>query len=356
MSLLASLAGIFCMPVAAAAPLARGVEAPHPAVVRIMAPDTGGVAYGSGALVATSGQHGLVVTNWHVVRDAVGQIVVAFPDGFRSVATVLATDADWDLAALAVWRPSVEPIPLAVETPRPGDRLTIAGYGSGQYRSIAGRCTQYVAPGPRQPFEMVELSAPARQGDSGGPILNDRGELAGVLFGSAGGSTTGSYCGRVRWFLARVSDQFQQPADASAMLAAAMLPKPPAPSTNRPVAEPPLRWPQESSGDAVWQPPSPAVAAEPPARAPLTAAIPAEPAFQAGVAEEGTSRNASYDGWKASDAEDVPAALAAEPETVDPLESYAPTRLDQIKTLLAAVGVLAILLHGLRLLSFVQGG
>ena len=43
---------------------------------------------------------------------------------------------------------------------------------------------------------MVELAAPARNGDSGGPILNSRGELAGVLFGSAFGRTTGSYCGR----------------------------------------------------------------------------------------------------------------------------------------------------------------
>ena len=43
---------------------------------------------------------GLVVTNWHVVRDATGQVEVVFPDGFRSAAKVLATDPDWDLAAL----------------------------------------------------------------------------------------------------------------------------------------------------------------------------------------------------------------------------------------------------------------
>ena len=46
------------------------------------------------------------------------------------------------------------------------------------------------------PVEMVELSAAARKGDSGGPILNSRGELAGVLFGAGFGRTTGSYCGR----------------------------------------------------------------------------------------------------------------------------------------------------------------
>jgi hypothetical protein len=51
---------------------------------------------------------------------------------------------------------------------------------------------------------MVEVAVSARQGDSGGPILNSRGELAGVLFGEGHGRTSGSYCGRVRWFLTSV--------------------------------------------------------------------------------------------------------------------------------------------------------
>ena len=111
--------------------------------------------------MAVNQDHGLVVTNWHVVRDATGQIVVAFPDGFRSGATVLRMDRDWDLAALAIWRPNVQPIPLSSEPPKPGDPLTIAGYGSGSYREATGRCTQYVSPGGNNPYEMVELSAGA---------------------------------------------------------------------------------------------------------------------------------------------------------------------------------------------------
>ena len=68
----------------------------------------------------------------------------------------------------------------------------------------SGRCTQYLAPGVDFPHEMVELAAEARQGDSGGPIFNQRGELAGVLFGSGPGYTSGSYGGRVLKFLATV--------------------------------------------------------------------------------------------------------------------------------------------------------
>lgn len=178
-----------------------GVPGIHPAVVRVVAPGQGSVSYGSGTLVDVNGAYGLVITNYHVINEATGNISVVFPDGFYSLATVRKIDREWDLAALSIKRPSVAPVKLAANAPQPGEPLTIAGYGSGNYRAVAGQCTQYVAPGMRMPFEMVELAASARQGDSGGPILNSRGELAGVLFGEGGGRTAGSYCGRVQWFL-----------------------------------------------------------------------------------------------------------------------------------------------------------
>ncbi len=183
-------------------------EPPHPAVARIIALDLKGASLGTGTLVAVSDTHGLVVTNWHVVRDARGAILVLFPDGFASPATVLRTDRDWDLAALAIWRPRATPVAIAQEAPRPGDWLAIAGYGQGAYRTVKGICTQYLAPKLNLPRELVELRAAARQGDSGGPIFNSRGELAGVLFGSGGSETMGSYCGRVREFLAPLKEPF----------------------------------------------------------------------------------------------------------------------------------------------------
>jgi S1-C subfamily serine protease len=197
----------------------RAGELPHPAVVRVIAPLPDGFSLGSGTLVGSSRHYGLVVTNWHVVHDASGLITVVFPDGFRSGARVLKTDRNWDLAALAIWRPHVEPVPISPFPPRPGDPLTIAGYGAGWYRAATGRCVEYVAPGANFPAEMVELSAAARQGDSGGPILNVRGEVAGVLFGTALGQTTGSYGGRVRAFLGSVVDDLERADPKGTMLA-----------------------------------------------------------------------------------------------------------------------------------------
>jgi serine protease Do len=176
-------------------------QAPLPAVVRVISPERDGASLGSGTLVDVSATHGLVLTNWHVVRDAAGNVIVSFPDGFQSPGYVIKTDRDWDLAAVAIWRPHVAPVPISAQAPQPGEVLTIAGYGPGPYRAISGPCNEYLSPGPGFPYEIVELHAAARHGDSGGPILNSRGELAGVLFGEGGGDTSGSYCGRVRMFL-----------------------------------------------------------------------------------------------------------------------------------------------------------
>ena len=194
----------------------RRHDRPHPAVARIVVPEEGATSYGSGTLIDVREGFGLVITNWHVVRDATGTIEVLFPDGFSSQARALKVDADWDLAALVVWRPEVEPVSIAARAPRPGDPLTICGYGQGMYRCATGRCTQYYAPRLDFPRHMVELDVEARQGDSGGPIFNEEGDLAGVLFGAGQGTTLGSFGGRVGAFLATLAPDIGQAVDSLA--------------------------------------------------------------------------------------------------------------------------------------------
>ena len=185
-------------------------DQPHPAVVRVIVPEEGATSYGSGTLVDLRDQFGLVITNWHVVRDANGMVEVVFPGGFTSKARALKVDPDWDLAALVIWRPPVEPVKIAPVAPKPGEQLTICGYGQGRYRSATGRCTQYYSPRQNFPQHMVELDVEARQGDSGGPIFNRDGELAGVLFGAGQGTTLGSFGGRVENFLASLAPDIGQ--------------------------------------------------------------------------------------------------------------------------------------------------
>jgi hypothetical protein len=191
-------------------------QTPHPAVVRIVAAEKNGASLGSGVLVDANRGQALVLTNWHVVRDSRSAVLVQFPDGFQTAGTVVRWDEAWDLAALVIWQPPATPVPLAATPPVPGDLLTIAGYGRGPYRAQTGRCTEFLSPGTGYPKEFVELAAGARQGDSGGPIFNERGELAGVLFGQNNGHTIGSCSTRLRTFLASVGSSGFTPAAAAA--------------------------------------------------------------------------------------------------------------------------------------------
>ncbi len=164
--------------------------------------------FGSGTYVDSSGFYGIVITNWHVVRDSAGLVQVHFPNGFASYAAIVSYDSTWDLTALMISKPEATPtVSIAKTAPKVGDPLWIAGYGSGPYRLVGGRCTQYITPEIGLRNEFVELSVEARQGDSGGPIFNQKGELAGVLFGSDNWNTAGSFCGRVRFFLEQQSKE-----------------------------------------------------------------------------------------------------------------------------------------------------
>lgn len=367
--------------------------APHPAVARIVVPENDGVSYGSGTLVDSRGEFGLVITNWHVIRDAAGPIMVEFADGFKSPGEVAKTDKDWDLAALSIRRPNATPVAVTANAPQPGEMLTIAGYGSGDYRMSSGQCTQYLAPGVEFPYEMVELAAEARQGDSGGPIFNQQGELAGVLFGSGPGYTSGSYGGRVLRFLATVVPGGMPGNDGQTSNTAVAMQPGPAPSNLAPsiggesagtaiVAGPP---PQATAlhqsitpvgPESRWRPPANELPGEAGA---LTPAAPADPGSllsppsrdlvsdrfddpvllgsgdvdpkAAVVPDRLATRGLSSEIALAPRAGTSSLAASADINSAPPDQLLAaawqkiggPSVLDQAKTILAAIGVLAII-------------
>jgi hypothetical protein len=378
---LLAIALIFCAPsVAPARPsfAPDSTPSPHPAVVRIIAVENSGMSMGSGSLVAVSEKHGMVITNWHVVRDATGPIQVVFPDGFMSPAWLLKADRVWDLAALGILRPGVPPIPLSVQPPQPGQRLTIAGYGpKGAYRAVSGRCTDYFSPGGRYPREWVEVSVSARQGDSGGPIFNDRGELAGVLFGANPSSTMGSYCGRVRNFLSTVNRDFDRLPNAGEMIAqrppAYRSPAPPAAiaASARPavpqnlpsqdVRPNPLRpdtvGPRLCPGAVTGGPRGEGVVGVQPSGCEGTLKRELQPDQAEGTLKRELQPNHA-EGTLKRELQPNPAPAVAVPAPVQSLQSppsLPPSRADQIKTILAAVGALLLLLHGIRLVGAAVG-
>jgi hypothetical protein len=253
----------------------------------------------------------------------------------------LKADRDWDLAALSVWRPRAAPLPLAVQAPRPGERLTIAGYGSGWFRTASGECVQYVSPGDRFPAEIIEMATSARNGDSGGPILNDRGEIAGVLFGSASGRTAGSYSGRVRWFLNSAVDDLQRLPNANGQLAGA------SPPVHAAAAADAV---QPSSPNTI-QPPGRLVAV--PSSLTQSTSPPTPIAVAAQTAPMAASSAMSYNTVES------PASIPAIPTNSAPAAvgsaAAAPGWFDQIRNFLSIVGLIALLLFGFRLVGKMTG-
>ena len=252
----------------------------------------------------------------------------------------------------------------------------------------SGRCVQYISPGGNHPFEMLELSASARDGDSGGPIFNVQGELAGVLFGAARGRTAGSFCGRVQKFLNSVSPRFDalsttptdsmiaQDLPAPAVMTEPVMPEPVTPDLDTPaISEVAMAQPR-TPPDYAWEPWEPTVdeapetTRKPPRHRPLPlASIPApviDPPTRH-LSEPASERHAdvmfpvgfpvapSHSSVLSSDP--TTPAPQTEPKEV-PLEwsdiagSSGP---DQVKNFLAAFGLVAIVFQVLRVFSTLQG-
>lgn len=199
-------------PQVAAKPVGFRIE---DSLCRVASKEGDGTSYGSGTLIARDTESGnaLVITNWHVVKDSVGQVSVSFPGGFKSRARVLKMDEPWDLAVIEIADPELDVVKLAGNAPERGEQLFVAGFGGdGKLRVTHGPVTSFRAPKSSQPYpyEMVGISAAVRQGDSGGPIVNANGELAGVLFGCDGSVTTGSHIAPIRRFLAGILDEAKE--------------------------------------------------------------------------------------------------------------------------------------------------
>jgi len=174
---------------------ASGQE-PHPAIVRIHN-DLGRYSdVGSGAIITHAGGT-YVISCGHLFRDGTGSVSVA-----GRPAHLIAVDQGSDLAVLTcTGLNSAIAFTIALDYPRPGEPIACAGFGSGQYRAVRGAMLGYVATRGQSGRTNLEVRCAVRSGDSGGPMINTRGELVGVIWGSDGKTTFGAYCGKITQFL-----------------------------------------------------------------------------------------------------------------------------------------------------------
>ncbi len=137
---------------------------------------------GSGVIVRTDGH---ILTNHHVVEGA-EHVSVELADGRTFQANVLGTDAPSDLAVLKVDAKNLQTLPLGdSDQVRVGDVVLAVGnpLGVGQtvtmgIVSAKGRSNGGAGDGSYENF--IQTDAPINHGNSGGALVDVRGELVGI--------------------------------------------------------------------------------------------------------------------------------------------------------------------------------
>lgn len=136
-------------------------------------------AYGSGFVVD---RRGIVVTNYHVVADAVQhparyQLVAQYENQSLPV-SVINVDVVHDLAVLQVEHEFPEAVQFSDQMPGQGEDIFAIGLPEDlNLAMIKGTFNGVLFRGP---YEVIHLSAPLNAGMSGGPTVNTKGEVIGV--------------------------------------------------------------------------------------------------------------------------------------------------------------------------------
>ena len=171
-----------------------GVEAASAGVVRILGSACGLGVEGSGWIAAPN----VVVTNAHVVAGTEGDLVVRRRVGDVPLpARALAFDPTQDIAVLAVPGLSGRVLRM-VESPQAGTSGAILGYPRngpfdaraariGATRSVISQDAYGQGPVQRQ---MTPIRGLLRPGNSGGPVVDARGNILTTVFASSRGSAT----------------------------------------------------------------------------------------------------------------------------------------------------------------------
>jgi putative serine protease PepD len=153
-------------------------------VVEIMTAAGAQAAQGSGFVYDDAGH---IVTNEHVVQNG-NSINVRFSDGSTRPAEVAGTDPSTDLAVLLVDAPAsfLEPLRLGDSSEvEVGDAVVAMGSPFGLEGTITSGIVsalhrQIEAPNTFTIADTIQTDAAINHGNSGGPLLDDRGRVIGV--------------------------------------------------------------------------------------------------------------------------------------------------------------------------------
>ena len=163
----------------------------RPSVVEIVSTLSTGRSFGSrgegsGIVIDTQGH---IVTNNHVI-DGAASLEVRFADGSNAAARVVGTDPGDDLAVIKVDNPPGPVTPASLgdsHAVRAGDAVLaignpfqLQGTLTAGIVSATGR-TSNQGNDTRPVRDMIQTDAPVNPGNSGGPLLDCRGKVIGIV-------------------------------------------------------------------------------------------------------------------------------------------------------------------------------
>jgi serine protease Do len=143
---------------------------------------------GTGFIVSSDG---LILTNKHVVSDKEADYTVLTNDEERISAKVLARDPVHDIAVLKIDKTGLPVVKLGdSDNLKIGQKVIAIGNALGEFRNtvstgvVSGLRRSITAQGgggqPEQLSGLIQTDAAVNQGNSGGPLLNIKGEAVGI--------------------------------------------------------------------------------------------------------------------------------------------------------------------------------
>jgi serine protease Do len=156
-----------------------------------------GRRYGAGAGIVWDA-NGLILTNSHVVGRHMP--IVLLQDDREYESKLVARDPDVDLALLSIDAAALTPLQTASVSPRVGEMVFAFGHPWGQRNTVTRGIVSALASAHNRRGEKIPIvrsDATLAPGNSGGPLVNAKGEVIGINAMIVGGDQSVSIAATV---------------------------------------------------------------------------------------------------------------------------------------------------------------